>query len=270
MIEGYSGCKISVKDGLLEKSTNNNYPADRLEKQIEKQELFSGESYSNIQIPRIIRKRRTKKNFFVEMEYFYSLNIINFLNRSGKCSLDRLSDVVCEFIREISLKCEYADISPDIIHDKYKSVRENINRYNRFCLEDVDKAFYSKFKEKELRLPVGRCHGDLTLSNMLFDNNSIVVIDFLDSFIDSPIVDIAKIRQDTKHRWSLFIHKGECDRRKIEISLDYLDHRFCEEFKVYDFFKYYKLFQVLNLARVIQYSKDEKTTNYIMRELCSI
>ena len=42
----------------------------------------------------------------------------------------------------------------------------------------------------KIELPEGFCHGDLTLSNLLFNNDDIVIIDFLDTFLDSTIQDI--------------------------------------------------------------------------------
>ena len=49
----------------------------------------------------------------------------------------------------------------------------------------------------DMLIPVGTCHGDLTFSNILFNGNNYYLIDFLDSFIESPLLDIVKLRQDT-------------------------------------------------------------------------
>ena len=96
------------------------------------------------------------------------------------------------------------------------------------------------------------------------------MIDFLDSFIESPITDIAKIRQDTKHKWSTFIYSKQYDKNKVQISLDYLDSKLDAMFRHFSFYRYYKLFQFINLARILPYSQNQKTTNYLMKEICSI
>ena len=45
----------------------------------------------------------------------------------------------------------------------------------------------------EIEIPMGKCHGDLTFSNILFNGNNYYLIDFLDSFIESPLLDLVKI-----------------------------------------------------------------------------
>ena len=52
-------------------------------------------------------------------------------------------------------------------------------------------------------VPKSKCHGDLTLENILINvNNDIYLIDFLDSFFDSYMIDFAKLLQDLKLYWS--------------------------------------------------------------------
>ncbi|MBT0858600.1 phosphotransferase, partial [Campylobacter coli] len=71
--------------------------------------------------------------------------------------------------------------------------------------------------------PIGYCHGDLTFSNILFQNQNIVLIDFLDNFIETPLQDVVKLRQDTRHKWSLKMTHANYDEIKIRIILSYLD-----------------------------------------------
>jgi hypothetical protein len=52
-------------------------------------------------------------------------------------------------------------------------------------------------------MSISACHGDLTFSNILFSKNKIYVIDFLDSYIDSYVMDIVKLKQDLVHNWYL-------------------------------------------------------------------
>ena len=100
--------------------------------------------------------------------------------------------------------------------------------------------------------------------------NQIVLIDFLDSFVESPIVDIAKIRQDTKHGWSSFIYTEKHDKIKTKLSLQYLDEKLVNYFSNFEFFKHYKLFQFMNLLRILPYARQEKKYNFILEQLCSL
>ena len=52
-------------------------------------------------------------------------------------------------------------------------------------------------KDKSLLIPIGPCHGDLTLSNIIISRSGAInLIDFLPTFIESPLWDIVKIYQD--------------------------------------------------------------------------
>ena len=265
MIEGHSGCEISERDGVLEKASAGCYPKERLRKQAEKQEIFSKIGFENILIPKIYGKKEHANEFIIEMEHLSCFNIIQYLNRASEKELDELISILFKFIKKNVEKSEIVRIDGSIVSNKFESVKKLVRDK---ALDDIFRKYYVD----ELILPIGLCHGDLTLSNILFNqsSNEIVVLDFLDSFIESPIIDIAKIRQDTKHRWSTFIYKKDYDINKIEISLKYLDDRLSSMFKEFFFYKYYKLFQLMNLVRILPYSRDKKTTNYLMKEICSI
>eukprot|EP00744_Colponema_vietnamica_P017832 GILI01025106.1.p1 GENE.GILI01025106.1~~GILI01025106.1.p1 ORF type:complete len:440 (+),score=77.59 GILI01025106.1:48-1367(+) len=74
---------------------------------------------------------------------------------------------------------------------------------------------------RHIRIPLGTCHGDFTLSNVLVltpltgdglplspraqskETFRIALIDFLDSFVESPLADMAKLCQDLKYGWTL-------------------------------------------------------------------
>jgi len=262
MIQGHSGCEITICEGLLKKSNGAEYPAERLREQIKKQKRLS-ESYihKNIIIPRIL-KEEEDSYYTAFMEYFPCSNIIQYLHIASKEDLDNLIENIFHFINHGVEQSKIEKIDPQLIVSKFESI-SGAESFRR----SLDKYLYD-----EINLPVGFCHGDLTLSNILFNPNSnqIVFIDFLDSFIESPIVDIAKIRQDTRHLWSSFIYKQKHDKIKIKLSLDYLDKKFVEGFEKLPFYRHYKLFQFINLLRILPYAKNKETTNFIRKEICSI
>lgn len=49
---------------------------------------------------------------------------------------------------------------------------------------------------------LSECHGDMTLENMIIQDGEIYLIDFLDSFYNSWLIDVAKILQDADVLWS--------------------------------------------------------------------
>ena len=125
----------------------------------------------------------------------------------------------------------------------------------------------------KVNIPIGLCHGDLTLSNILIGYNdfNIYLIDFLDSFIETPLFDILKVRQDTSYLWSLKLFEHKCDENKIIIHLNYIDEIIHTHFKKYQWYEeLYDYFQIINLLRVFQYCKTESTASFLYEEINSL
>ena len=70
---------------------------------------------------------------------------------------------------------------------------------------------------RAISIPIGFCHGDLTFSNIMFalDDNQVGLIDFLDSFIETPLIDLVKLRQDTHFHWTITRYPHLHDQGKI-------------------------------------------------------
>ncbi len=100
-----------------------------------------------------------------------------------------------------------------------------------------------------------------------FDNDVIYLIDFLDSFIETPLFDIIKIRQDTKYQWSLNLVNFEYNYITISGYLDLFDNIIHNYYKNYNFYNHYYFFQIINLLRVLQYTKDIKIMNYLIKNI---
>ena len=263
MIAGHSGCNISIKDGLLAKSTKDtDYPSDRLVAQIEKQKLFY-EIISDKQllVPRVV-KEDFSGGYSVYMQYFRCNNIVQYLHRAGKSDLDALAKSLCDLVDFCIDRCELVTVDKRLLINKFHSIQTPVGMTEKF----------ESYLHDDITIPVGICHGDLTLSNVLIkpESNNFVIIDFLDSFVESPIVDIAKIRQDTKHGWSSFIYPEQHDKIKTILSLEYLDNKFVQHFKKYDFYKHYEFFQFMNLVRILPYAKQTETSNFLMEQICSL
>jgi aminoglycoside/choline kinase family phosphotransferase len=111
----------------------------------------------------------------------------------------------------------------------------------------------------------GLCHGDFTLSNMLIEHPSkIHLIDMLDNFIETPLQDMAKLRQDTAFYWSLLFYQGSHRTAHISnllASIDQIVVLFCER---YDFYReYYLAFQLLNHLRLLPYAKQQDVVTHV-------
>jgi len=76
-----------------------------------------------------------------------------------------------------------------------------------------------------LDVPVGFCHGDFTLSNMLFlENGKLGLVDWHDTFFESPFQDIGKMFQEFVLKWSMVMGDRSCI--KFDTAYDYLFNKY--------------------------------------------
>jgi thiamine kinase-like enzyme len=112
------------------------------------------------------------------------------------------------------------------------------------------------------------CHGDLTLENIIIRDGELYLIDFLDSFYNSWMIDVAKILQDIECFWSYRHEPRSLNLHVRAVALKYLLTTYIrsrhggEEYLV----MVYNLL-LLNLLRILPYTKDEETLKYLYGEI---
>lgn len=134
-------------------------------------------------------------------------------------------------------------------------------------LSSKDKAFnqaldfINSFSD-EISIPCGYCHGDLTLSNMIYESkNSVKLIDFLDSYLESPLQDIAKLIQEFRYGWS-FRRLDDPLKIKAKIFLKNAEPK-CIKYFERIFWPESKLVTLVNIFRIYPYIKDEITMKWV-------
>ena len=261
-IQGHSGCDIKIKKGRVIKIASDRKYSERLLLQHDKQLKFKNKYLST---PAIYDKGTDENScFWFEMEMIPFKTFDNFMLMSDKKTLDNVAKKVVYFIKNNISGIK--QISRDILIDKYENTKDKIFIKHGIDFNYLNSFFYDL--DDLIEIPDGYCHGDLTFSNMLFDNSEIVVIDFLYTFLDTPLQDIVKIRQDSKYFWSLNLVNKIQDSVKVKQSLNYIDKKIKEEFSNCDFYKkYYKHFQVLNLLRILPYSKNKNHIDNLTKEI---
>jgi hypothetical protein len=279
-VQGHSGCEIKIIDhgkGLrVIKSTEKKKYIPRLEKQAQKQIDFFRKRSENILTPEIYQTNKTDERFSIEMELIYSQNFIEFFDFENVQRLQAFSNQIINFIKSEISECKDQHIPASVLKFKLEDISENLKKSSLTNKDSVfSEALLTSFelveKSKEMVLPVGCCHGDLTMSNMLFSGNNIYLIDFLDSFVETPLMDIVKLRQDTKYIWSFNMLEGRIDKTRLEIILSFLDKKIDKEFSSFGFYsEHYKLFQLINFLRILQYARSEEIVSFIKDVLIKI
>ena len=105
----------------------------------------------------------------------------------------------------------------------------------------------------------------------MFDGGENYLIDFLDSFIESPLIDIVKLRQDTAFYWSEKMYTNKYDSLRLHLILKILDERICKmasQFAWYD--QYYQTFQLMNFWRIMQYATKPEIVEYLKSIIFSL
>lgn len=134
------------------------------------------------------------------------------------------------------------------IHPQLKSKAQNL-------IEEIFRVLSKKAEHTPLLY--GECHGDLTLGNVMFDRQGNAwIFDFLDTFINSPIMDLVKLRQDTRGSWTWKAAGLPGDGVEFHapfdaMLMDYVRKRSWAR-------EWFPGMSALNLARVFQYSRKEE------------
>lgn len=258
---GHSGCKIL----LCEKDNNEVFvrkissDADynkRLKIQAEKQANYSN---PNIKVPKVLDSGINEDGlFYFDMEYVQGITMSEYIKT---IEIDKVRSI-CEAIvtNIVSMDSKDAEVDESIFINKISSLKGKLQSKNNPI---IDEAIELLNKHSWKRFIKTQCHGDLTLENIIVKDNQLYLIDFLDSFYDSWIMDISTIMQDVQTMWS-YRHEKETE---INTKLRLLVFRdiLMDTVKMVspeDYIEvYYAL--LLKLIRIFPYTKDEETYEFL-------
>lgn len=274
-IKGHSGCSIEVteqgRELLVIKSTNKRDYFDRLKKQAEKQKLFFSAGYKNVQTPEIFAIEENTKVYRIVMKYIHAQNFVEFFDHAGFEKIDRFSQQIIRFLDWEISQSNIQEIPVQVVLNKFDDVKKKIllSFSGDIRIDSVIEKSEKVFNQIDhIQMPVGQCHGDLTLSNILFNHNRLFVIDFLDSFIESPLLDMVKIRQDTAFAWSYLMYDNSYDKVRHHITIEWLDEILTAHFSRYEWYnQYYKAFQLMNFLRILQYAHQADVIDYLLEKI---
>jgi hypothetical protein len=182
-LNGHSGCSVVlIEPNIVRKTSYGSEYDSRLHLQMTKQIQFK---HDVLMSPRVVDCGVTSSGrFFFDMEYIRGVNLCEIFRRQpmSKCK------EIISTISSLHVAKEKTDIRNKII-EKLKNLPTTQEDLNTILSCDwfVD---------------VGYCHGDLTFENTIVSDNGVYLIDFLDSFVNSPVIDHSKILQDAFCYWS--------------------------------------------------------------------
>ena len=246
--KGNSGCTIHLMNNELgnfirKKSPNISYN-ERLLSQCDKQKNFNN---GLIDTPKVLREGFEKDLYYFDMEYIIGTKFSDYIQQNSIHEIYPYMDILLEFIKSNNT---IKHINPqEMINNKISDIGKKINmNLKNILISD---------------LPLSYCHGDLTLENVIISSKGkLYLIDFLDSFLNSNLIDLSKILQDLIFMWSWRNEKIK-PYSKLVLLQEHIDKNIIKE----DYLPSYKLMK-LNLLRTLPYiGKDTNTYNNILRFL---
>lgn len=216
-VKGHSGCEINVvreNDTLfVYKSTspNNARYVARLLKQAEKQREASSVEYRNIRVPEVFQIIDNGDSATIKMQYVYSKSFVEYFESSGFEQINYFIKAIEYFIDKEVEASPIIKVANKVFVDKLAEVRCNTLAKPEMAADAEILSILNRAQGivdgmSDWDIPIGKCHGDLTFSNILFNGNNYFLIDFLDSYVETPLQDIVKIRQDTAYLWSQLMY----------------------------------------------------------------
>lgn len=148
---------------------------------------------------------------------------------------------------EINLKVDISDKLKEISNNKITLLEKSII-------------------QKKIFIPISECHGDFTLSNLIYDHakKQLVLIDFLDTFCESYLSDYVKLVQDLRFGWSCRFEKSS-----ITAKSKIIGHQILQNIKksVKNFEYEVHILLIINILRIVPYSKDKTTDHWLCQVL---
>lgn len=273
-VKGHSGCNIDVvrenNKLYVYKSSNNLGYLNRLELQgLKQRDAAFNMDIPGISVPIISEIHKTDSSVTLKMNYVYSKNFVNYFEYAGFEQITNFINAMCKFLIYEIRNSTMGTVKGSVLKEKFidvknKTLSNPVLKNDSEIIVIIDKSEHIFNSVKDMQMPIGKCHGDLTFSNILFSDNNYHLIDFLDSFVESPLLDIVKLRQDSAYLWSQLMYSGNCDTIRLKIIAKKIDSeidKFASQFDWYN--DNYKIFQLMNFLRILQYAKDTVVINYL-------
>ena len=190
---GLSGCSLElINDRILRKYSPTTDYNSRLLSQADKQVVFGNRIYKNIDSPKVYN---IQKNYF-DMEYIAGKNFDEFFSTASVNDVEFVVSTLFDYFDTLISTARNIDATRQIL-DKLDSLKEK-SSYPKYI------EFLRKYVEdKRIVVPHTFCHGDLTFANIIFHQNRLFFIDFLDCYVDTFLSDLVKLKQDLHHLWAV-------------------------------------------------------------------
>ena len=270
-LNGYSGCRLEILRTDMNYRVRKSSPSigynERLRKQKRKQEsLHIGDLKSCL----IYDDGYKEGLYYFIMEYINGTTFADYLE---KIKLSEIKGTVNKLTSHFTGFTQKNETAKMVFNKKIQNTLISIHNNSIININDkelVEAVELLNTYTWEYVIP-SPCHGDMTLENIIVGDDGIYLIDFLDSFYDSWMIDAAKFLQDAMCFWTyrnktlninlevrLLVFKDLCINR-------ILDMRYGKELlnTVYHIL-------LLNMLRILPYTKNEDDYFFLKQAISTI
>ncbi|PMG05813.1 hypothetical protein BCV00_12195 [Vibrio breoganii] len=266
----HSGAKLCLErhDGKFVVTKRVYDSIERAEKSIKKQSEFNEMRTGAYKICSIPVSTVTRESDYLEftMPFVDGIGGDVITHKGNKAVADSLRVTLNGYLLNALSRGKEEIVPGEIFAKKLVDIKANYAERSPVVLEAIESAL--QLSKQELIFPIGYCHGDLTLSNIKVTlDNKLFLFDFLDGFIETPLQDLVKLKQDFDYGWS-FRHENP--------NLALKGRMFCESAypdMITTISRLYKkeveLLELVNLLRIAPYikSSDKITQNWLDKSL---
>lgn len=182
----------------------------------------------------------------IVMEYINGQDMASYLESADDEAVEKLIDFLSSYIQWCLDNSEMYSFREEVAN-KIFHIGHCINLNH--CQEELS-----------VEMPRSIIHGDFTLENIMYANDQFYFIDANPTELNSIYFDANKLRQDIDALW--FVRNRE-DKVHHKIVCNKISKRLKKQF---DFMRNDTI-MILMLARILPYTKDIETEDFLMKEI---
>ncbi len=261
-LSGHSGCRLNLyKDHsriFLRKDAGDVSYNKRLKKQYIKQKKFA---LKDVKTPEVFDCGVDDDGiFYFDMEYINGIAMSEYMNQ---IKIKEIVDLIGLLFKALPIpQGRTSPTAQNVFSDKIQSIASKIvqGRGSAEAAEAIE--LLQKFDFS--KIPLSPCCGDLTLENIILSSKGIYVIDLLDSFYNSWMIDVAKLLQDIELGWSYRFQKRDfgLNLRLATAKQALIENLLSLENGQDALFSIYHIL-LLNVLRIYPYTKDKFTIDFL-------
>ncbi len=263
--DSFSGSKFQLferNQGVYIKKFYKNFSSRDLES-LEKQKNFKSYCVKKYQVHSAYINKIDIKRKLITLNYYSGLSGSELILNSDLATHKILNSFLNEYVQNIIKNSKFEKFNEEPYLKKCDEIKKKILPKHKFLFKKMLKNIHSKLNGIKLNLK-GKCHGDLTLSNIIInrEKKKIILIDFLKTFKETPLQDVCKLIQDLRLYWS---------SRRLNANNKLRAKIFCDNINPFISIKKPTLYRILDLEmsmtllRILPYvpADDSETIKWL-------